>query len=60
MLVEGTPKNKEEGPVVKVQVGPRGVFGGPASQGDPSTVVSEFTRKHASVQLVKLHQLDQV
>lgn len=32
----------------------------PGSQGDPGAVVFEFAGQHAAVQLVKLHQLDQV
>lgn len=30
------------------------------SQGDPGAVMFEFAGQHATVQLVKLHQLDQV
>lgn len=32
----------------------------PGSQGDPGAVVFEFAGQHTTVQLVKLHQLDQV
>lgn len=35
-------------------------LGSRGSQGDPGAVVFEFAGQHAAVQLVKLHQLDQV
>lgn len=38
----------------------RGSAAAPDSQGDPGAVVFEFAWQHATVQLVKLHQLYQV
>lgn len=37
-----------------------GSLGAPGSQGDPGAVVFEFAGQHPTVELVKLHQLDQV
>lgn len=46
-----------ERPQSQGHVGPRGSL---CSQGDPCTVMFEFAGQHPTVQLVELHQLDQV